>query len=254
MGLRIVVMGLVFSISLSTVSGQSYVDWNSETWWGLMTSSRVSERWSVYADLHYSHQLFVAPRAGVTYHPKSNNFVTTVAYAYLALATPFSEGKLVRPEHRPWMQTVYRVPSTKRLSASFRFKYDMRFLKEIREGQLGDKFILNNRWRFNNALRYHLNRNRNAGTAFFGVFINEALITTGTGPIPVPYEHRTHLMLDIRKEKMTYSIGGMVRYLGQNTPSSIRMTFGPVIWLTGNFNFSKFKTGDFIDNPEDHTE
>jgi hypothetical protein len=217
-----------------------------------MTSTRVAERWSIYADLHYSHQLFVAPRAGITYHPKGDNFVTTVAYAYLGLTTPFSEGKLIRPEHRPWMQMVYRVPSTKRISASFRFKYDMRFIRDLLPDQLGEGYSLNHRWRFNNALRYRINPSK-ARSAINALMINEALITTGPGPNGVPYEHRTHLMGEASKDKFVLSLGCMVRYLGKTT-EGIRMTYGPVIWLTMNLNFSKFRTPGFNDNPEDHTE
>jgi hypothetical protein len=217
-----------------------------------MTSTRIARHWSIYADLHYSHQLFVAPRAGITFHPKGDNFVTTVAYAYLGLTAPFSDGKLVRPEHRPWMQIVYRIPSAKRLSASFRFKYDMRFIRDLLPDQLADTYSLNHRWRFNNALRYRINPG-NAKTIFNALMINEALITTGPGPNGVPYEHRTHLMGEAGMGKYVLALGGMVRYLGE-TPNGIRMTFGPVIWLTMNLNFSKFSTPKIIDNPEDHTE
>lgn len=83
--------------------------------------------------------------------------------------------------------------------------------------------------------------------------INEALITTGPGPNGVPYEHRTHLMGEASKGKYILAMGCMVRYLGE-TPNGIRMTFGPVIWLTMNLNFSKFSTPKITDYPEDHTE
>jgi hypothetical protein len=236
----------------SLAQSPSGTDWNYETWWGIMTSTRVSRHWSIYADLHYSHQLFVAPRIGVTYHPKGDNFVTTVAYAYLGLTTPFSEGKLVRPEHRPWMQIVYRIPSASRFSASFRFKYDMRFIRDLLPDQLDDGYSLNHRWRFNNALRYRFNKD-GAKAIINALMINEALITTGPAPNGVPYEHRTHLMGEASKGRFILSLGGMVRYLGK-TPNGVRMTYGPVIWLTMNLNFSKYQTPLMKDNPEDHTE
>jgi hypothetical protein len=231
---------------------EPYIDWNSETWWGLMSSTRVSDRWSIYADLHYSRQLFVAPRAGITFHPKDNNFVTTVAYAFLSLSTPFSEGRLIRSEHRPWMQMVYRVPSKRRVSASFRFKYDMRFIRDVLSDQLVDGFSLNHRWRFNNAVRFHI-KPAIKKPSYSVVLINEALITTGPGPNGVPYEHRTHFMGEISKRKLVLSVGGMVRYLGK-TPNGIRMTIGPVVWLTMNLNFSQSIKNSYFENPEDHIE
>jgi hypothetical protein len=241
-----------FSFSIDA-NGQREFDWNYETWWGLMTSTRVAERLSVYNDFHYSNNLFVAYRTGLTYHPKKDNFVTTVAYAYLKLTAPFSEGSLVRSEHRPWMQVVYRVPSTKRLSTSFRFKYDMRFIRDLLPESLADSYSLNHRWRFNNALRYHFNANLESNTPVFGVLLNEALITTGPGPNGVFYEHRTHLMGEVRRGKFIYSAGCMVRYLGVS-PELARMTVGPVIWVTINLNFLRFKSTGFTENPEDHTD
>jgi hypothetical protein len=150
------------------------------------------------------------------------------------------------------MQVVYRVPSTKRLNASFRFKYDMRFIRNLEPDQLGEGYSLNHRWRFNNALRYRINPG-NAKPIINALMINEALITTGPGPNGVPYEHRTHLMGEATKGKYVLSLGGMVRYLGK-TAGVVRMTYGPVIWLTVNLNFSKFKAPPIIDNPEDHSE
>jgi hypothetical protein len=60
-------------------------------------------------------------------------------------------------------------------------------------------------------------------------------------------------MGEASKGRFILSLGGMVRYLGK-TPNGVRMTYGPVIWLTMNLNFSKYRTPPMKDNPEDHTE
>jgi hypothetical protein len=248
---KVSIIFLLLILLSGVVKGQREVVWNYETWWGLMTSTRVANRLSVYNDFHYSKNLFVAYRTGLTYHPKGDNFVTTVAYAYLKLTAPFSEGKLVRSEHRPWMQVVYRVPSTKRISTSFRFKYDARFIRDVTTESLENSYSFNHRWRFNNALRYNLKPSGNNSSEFFGVILNEALITTGPGPNGAPYEHRTHFLGEMRQGNFIFSAGYMVRYLAFN-PDFARMTHGPIFWLTINLNLMKNKERTFLENPEDH--
>lgn len=248
---KISVVVFLFILLANVSNGQHEVDWRSESWWGLMTSTRIAERLTVYNDLHYSNQLFVAYRTGFTYHPKGDNFVTTIAYAYLKLTAPFSDGDLVRSEHRPWMQVIYRVPTTKRLSASFRFKYDMRFIQDLLPESIGDSYSLNHRWRFNNALRYRINAKKHTTSTINAVMLNEALITTGPGPNGVFYEHRTHFLSEFRKGSFIGSAGYMLRYLGVS-PSRTIMTHGPILWLTINLDFFKNMKSTLVENPEDH--
>jgi hypothetical protein len=113
------IRGLIFNVLILCVlcsSGyaQQEIEVNSETWWGVMTSAQISKRFALWNDAHFVDELFFIYRTGLTYHPKADNFVTTFGYGFLKLRAPFSEGRLVRPEHRPWMQTIYRVPPTKK--------------------------------------------------------------------------------------------------------------------------------------------
>lgn len=97
---------------------------------------------------------FFIYRTGLTYHSKSDNLDTIVGYGFLKLTAPFSNGNLVRPEHRPWMQTIYRVPSTQNLSTSFRFSYDVRFIKDLKPDATDETFSINHRWLIKSALHY----------------------------------------------------------------------------------------------------
>jgi hypothetical protein len=230
---------------------QHAVEWNYETWWGVMSSTRVASRISLYNDIHYSNDLFVAYRTGLTYHPIGDNFITTVAYAYLKLTTPWSDGDLIRSEHRPWMQIVYRVPSSTPFSTSFRFKYDMRFIQDMLSDELLDSYSLNHRWRINNSLRYHLNASHPSADPVSAVMLNEALFTTGPGPNGVFYEHRTHFLAELRTGIVVLSGGYMLRYLAVSS-SQTRMTHGPIFWLTVNLDLWNGQDSTFLENPEDH--
>jgi hypothetical protein len=246
--IKIVAITLIFQ----KLQAQRTLTSDFETWWGVMTSVQVSKKFSIWNDAHFVDELFFIYRTGITFHPKSDNFVTTTGYSFLKLRAPFSEGQLVRPEHRPWMQTIYRVPSTKKISTSFRFRYDARFIRDLKPEALADTYSFNHRWRFNNALRYAWGDILGRDTRFFTTMLNESLITTGSGPNGAPFEHRTIFLGQYGKGNFIYSLGYIVRYVQVN-PSLARLNHGPVIWLTMNLNLMKEKHQSFVEYPGDHS-
>jgi hypothetical protein len=244
---------LLFILLWQKGFAQRTISSDFETWWGLMTSVQVSNKLSIWNDFHHVPRLFIIYRTGITFHPRSDNFVTTAGYSYLELTAPFSDGKLIRPEHRPWMQTIYRVPSTKKLSTSFRFRYDARFIRDLKPGAFAETYSFNHRWRFNNSLRYNWGDIIAKDTRFFTTMLNESLITTGPGPNGAPFEHRTHFLAQFGKGNFIYSLGYIVRYVDVN-PSLARVNHGPVIWLTMNLNLMKPKLQTFVEYPGDHSQ
>jgi hypothetical protein len=68
---------------------QQQFQYNYETWWGVMTSVRVSEKWSVWSDAHFVDETFFIYRTGMTYHNKRDNLVTTAVYSWLVLPSLF---------------------------------------------------------------------------------------------------------------------------------------------------------------------
>jgi outer membrane translocation and assembly module TamA len=248
--IRILIFCFVFHSSIA----QQEISYVNEVWWGVMTSAQVSDRLAVWNDAHFVNELFFIYRTGLTYHPKRDNLVITVGYGFLKLGTPISEGSLIRPEHRPWMQTTYRVPSTKKLSTSFRFRYDARFIQNLEAGNLTDGFSFNHRWRFNNALRYAWGNVISKNTRFTTTMLNEALFRTGPGPNGVRHEHRTHFLGQLGKGNFVYSLGYVIRYIN-TSPTVARINHGPVIWVTINLNLIKGKQlPTFIEYPSDHVD
>lgn len=122
--MKIIRIILLLLLSFQTpIYGQRDVAYAYETWFGVMTSTQISNKLAIWNDAHFVNDLFFIYRTGLTIHNKADNLVTTVGYGYLRLGDPFSEGRLKRTEHRPWMQSVYRIPSSRPLSTSFRFRY-----------------------------------------------------------------------------------------------------------------------------------
>lgn len=237
----------------STVRAQRDVELNQETWWGMMTSVRISERWSIWNDIHHVDQLFVIARTGATFHSPRPDMITTVGYGYLSLTAPFSDGKLLRPEHRPWGQTVYRLPAMGKWSTSFRFRFDARFLADLEPEHVSRTFSFNQRWRFNNALRYSLGPVIGPKTQLNATLLNESLITTGNGPNGFPFEHRTHILAQLSHGVLSYSIGYIGRYIVVDGDRA-RFNHGPVFWLAINLSAQKKTATDFPEFPGDHSD
>jgi hypothetical protein len=226
---------------------------NNETWWGVMTSVQVSERWSIWNDGHFVNDLFIIGRTGVTYHSSKIDLITTVGYGYLRLGAPFSNGELVRPEHRPWMQTTYRLPAKGKWSTSFRFRYDARFIADLEPERVAETFSFNHRWRFNNSLRYNLGDIVAPKTRLNATMLNESLFTSGSGPNGFPFEHRTHILGQLSHRSIIYSLGYIGRYIVVDQ-NRARFNHGPVFWLSINLSALKAKTTTFPEFPGDHSD
>jgi len=247
--IRIVILALLLN---KPCFAQQDVSFAYETWWGVMTSTQVSNRLAVWNDAHFVNDLFFIYRTGLTFHNQADNLVTTVGYGYLRLGDPFSEGRLLRSEHRPWMQTVYRLPSTKPLSTSFRFRYDSRFIQDLDAESLADTYSFNHRWRFNNALRYSFGEVFGTRTRFATAFLNESLFRTGPGTAGFGYEHRTHILAQLGHGNLTKSFGYVLRYIPVNQ-NNLRFNHGPVFWLSINLNAMKNRSKPTIEEfPGDH--
>lgn len=219
-------------------NGQAQV--RSETWWGLMTSGQIAERWSLWMDAHYVPEIFLIVRSGLTYHTPSDNFNFTAGYAHLGLTTPFSEGRLIRPERRPWGQIIFRVPGATRYGVSFRFRYDARFRNQFDSESLLDGYDLNHRFRFNSAIRYNIGHSEKLQAAFSFSMVNETLLTRGPAIADIPYEHRIFFLAGMQRGTTTISPGYHLRF--QSTASGqVRILQGFVLWINLNYRFKDFK-------------
>jgi hypothetical protein len=247
--MKIRVLILVFLILHSRPS-QAQEEVDTESWWGFMTSGQIAPKWSLWLDTHHVPQLFVIFRSGLTYHAYEKKIALTAGYGYLRLPTVYSEGSLVRPEHRPWGQVVYRLPSSGPLSASFRFRYDMRFKQNVNLTELTNGYTLNNRYRFNMSLRYNWGNKLSPHFNFSNTLFNESLITTGPGPVPLPFEHRVFFLFGFQKKAVTISPGYHVRFATSNF-DFLKINHGFVLWVNWNYNFKNSKKHNLKEFPSD---
>lgn len=239
----------------ANANGQSReLQTNYETWYGVMTSSQLSKRFSWWNDFHHVNNLFWIARTGITYHNKPDNVVATLGYGGLGLGAPWSDGELIRREHRPWGQVVYRFQPIGRWSISTRYRGDARFIGDIdRENQeLLPTNSFNYRHRFNVGVRYSLGRLMGENTITNLSFLNETLINVGPGQNGFPFEHRTHFLFGVRKNASTYTLGYIFRYIEVNDTQA-RINHGLVLWLSFHLTTRRMKRA-YKELPMDHTE
>ncbi|PRY90525.1 DUF2490 domain-containing protein [Mongoliibacter ruber] len=224
---------------------------DTEMWWGLMTSGQIAPNWSLWLDTHHVPELFLIVRSGITFHTKDQKLAFTAGYARLGLTTPFSEGRLIRPENRPWAQIVYRVPSNNKFSVNFRYRHDMRYRANFDTDEITEGFGLNHRMRFNASMRYNcgnaLNQNFNFSTTLF----NESLITVGPSAADNPFEHRVFALLNFQKNSITISPGYHFR-VSTPQPNVVRFLHGPFLWITLNYQLKNFRRHLLREFPGDH--
>lgn len=222
-----------------------------QNWLGLMTSTQISERFSLWNDAHYVNKSFFIYRTGITYHSKQNRTVTTVGYARLLLTAPFSDGNLVRDEHRAWAQIIYRLPGGPKFGTSFRFRYDARFRENLLVNETGSGYDLSHRFRFNAVVRYNWGKVLTKNHDFTTSLLNESLFMDGAAIDQTLWEHRTFLMFGLSKGGNTYSMGYVMRFMDLN-PSLTRINHGLVLWATIHFDLRKIRRPSLIIHPTDH--
>ncbi|WP_194778071.1 DUF2490 domain-containing protein [Pararhodonellum marinum] len=248
--MKAILFFLVFCTCIS-LRAQRQTDLNTEVWYGLMTSGQIAPNWSLWLDAHHVPELFLIFRSGLTFHTEDQKLAITLGYAQLDLTAPFSDGSLVRPEHRPWGQLVYRLPSKSDFSVSFRYRHDMRYRADLGVSEVMDSFSLNHRMRFNNSLRYNWKNALSPHFNFSNTLFNESLVTIGPSAVDNPFEHRIFMLFSFQKRTVTVSPGYHIRMATPN-PEVLRINHGFFLWVTINYQFKNFKRHTLKEFPGDH--
>lgn len=243
---------LFLFVSLPAKSQEDTPSFLYQNWLGLMTSTQISESFSLWNDAHFVNESFFIYRTGITYHSFENRIMTTAGYARLLLTAPFSDGSLVRDEHRPWAQIVYRLSSGPKWGTSLRFRYDARFRQNLLADETGSGYDLSHRFRFNAVVRYNWGKVLLKSHDFTTSLLNESLFMDGASIDQTLWEHRTFLMFGLSRNGNTYSAGYVMRMMDLN-PSLTRINHGLVLWATIHFDLRKIRRSLLIIYPGDHT-
>lgn len=175
-----------------------------EVWGGYISSIRLNEKLSLWNDFHFVATSFFVSRHGLTYAPRPNIAITG-GYAWVATATSFSD-RLIRNEHRPWGQVVWRPAVAGKIGYQFRFRYDARWRQDVAGGEVLNGRIFYSRLRLMARLRWPL-RELPEGQQIHFDLMDEYLFNAGTQVRNGMDQNRLYLLLGYSKTKLSI-LGG----------------------------------------------
>ncbi|KAA3439818.1 DUF2490 domain-containing protein [Rufibacter hautae] len=174
---------LIFPFQSQAQTAEKKVTDRSQVWLGYFNQTRLSDKFSLWLDLHARRTDFLdrwattIVRPGITYHI-SDHTRFTVGYAY-ASHWPISEtDETVRPEHRLWQQINWSGKS-KRLQTNQWVRLEERFNRNIANDQLQEGYHFNFRARYMIGLMVPLTADAIAPGVPFLVFNDEVHVNFG---------------------------------------------------------------------------
>jgi hypothetical protein len=215
---------------------------NNQIWLGYVTSAKISQRYSVWNDVHYVPESFFIIRTGLTRH-LDKNLSLTAGYAFLKTAAP--DLSLTRTEHRPWSQIQNTNKFARTWGLTQRVRYDARFRQEIKDGSMTDDFIFNHRIRFLLSLRKDFGGRPDKQSHLYAVLSDELLLNYGRQVSSGLDQNRLAISLGIQKENIQYQLGVMNRLVQGTTGRVLNHTL--VLWVSHKLNFIHRHEGDHVE-------
>lgn len=217
------------------------VDTKFAQWVGYMTTTRLTDRWSVWNDFHYNPGAFGVARTGVTMHLFNNQLTWTNGYGFLWLTSASTDPELDRHEHRPWGQFTTTQKLTNTLSFNTRFRYEARFRQKVTAGDVVDGYNFNWRFRFLFSARQSIPqlKSKTFGTPFIGL-TNEVLMNMGD---EIVYNHldqnRLWLTAGLQWKDINVQLGYMNRYVQNANGRTFVRNHTALLWVTQTFDLRK---------------
>lgn len=224
-------------LTMTVAEAQQKTVQNNQIWIGYMTSTKISDDYSLWNDVHYVPESFAIIRTGITRNVFNNGGITA-GYAFLKL--PVSSGNgLERKEHRPWAQLQLTTPLTSGWSVSQRVRYDARFRQHIKDGELDDGYNFNHRVRFLFSIRKNLGKSTPSGVQPYIALSNETLLNFGK---EITYntfdQNRASLSFGVQKKQIQYQLGFMNRFV-QTGPERYTSNQTLVLWVIQKFDLTR---------------
>ena len=156
--MKIRLLLLAFSISITALPAQKSVSTEQQAWFGVFNQARFSNRWGAWLDVHLRlKDDFVGDlsqfilRPGLTYYI-TDDVRLTAGYAYVHHFPAEGHLHIARPEHRPWQQVQWftRWPKVRLMQW---VRLEERFRRKIwNDNALAEGYNYNPRVRYNFAL------------------------------------------------------------------------------------------------------
>ncbi|MFN4298130.1 MAG: DUF2490 domain-containing protein [Thermaurantimonas sp.] len=206
-----------------------------------MSSIKLSERISIWNDLHYVPESFFIYRTGLSWH-FTPQVVGTAGYAFLN-TSPIVDGLLARSEHRPWGQLVFNFKIGEAAQFNHRVRYDYRIRQSVLAGEILDgEWVANHRLRFMSSLRFPLvGRSLGNYKPFFSIN-NEILFNFGKNIIWNYFDqNRSWINFGYQIPNATFQLGYMLRWVQGSTPGNVTYYHTALFWVTHVIDSRKHK-------------
>ena len=205
-----------------------------------MTSAMISQKYSIWNDIHFVPASFGIIRTGLTRHMNNASFTAGYAYAWL---TPGGDNtSLVRNEQRPWCQLQFNLPVNPKINFVQRIRYEARFRENVSQGEIVDGYTFTNRVRFMMSLKRTLGNTAGKSTIPYVSVADEVLLNFGENAYNTFDQNRISLSFGLQKKNIQYQVGFMNRFV-QATADKYVLNHTLVFWVTQKFDLRKSHPG-----------
>lgn len=215
--------------------GMSQTSPKGEFWGAYITNTKLTDRFSVWNDFHYTTNAFFISRHGLTFWLKDNIDITA-GYAYVRASTHFTN-RLARSEYRLWGQMIGRFDISERWHYQFRLRHDGRFRNKIVGEEIFDDKLFYHRTRLLNDLRFTVKKYNN-GKLHLDV-MDEVLYNFGGQIQNGLDQNRLYLLLGYFTKNLTLFGGAHSRMVP--TGGAMQYYYGATLWLIHTIDLRKNK-------------
>jgi hypothetical protein len=227
---------LILFCSIGTNAQTKTTIENNQIWIGYMTSAMISQKYSIWNDVHFVPESFGIIRTGLTRH--FNNTTFTAGYAYAWLTPGGDKTSLTRNEQRPWCQLQFNLPVNPKFTLVQRIRYEARFRENISQGEIVDGYTFTNRVRFMVSLKRTLGQTEGKSTIPYVAVADEVLLNFGENANNTFDQNRISLSFGLQKKNIQYQVGFMNRFV-QATADKYVLNHTLVFWVTQKLDLKK---------------
>ena len=221
--LHLLLPGLLRAQSRTIQSSNQY-------WIGYMTSAAITDKYSIWNDVHLVPEGFCVVRTGLSRH--FSKATITGGYAFLWLPPGSGKTSLTRSEHRPWGQIQFNSPVSEKFTITQRIRYDARFREKVVDGDVVDGYNFNQRVRFLVSLKRTLSPDADKPVKPFVSISNEVLLNFGKEVSFNTFDqNRISVAVGLQTPTIQYQLGFMNRFV-QNAPDRYTLNHTLVFWIT----------------------
>ncbi|MBC5991320.1 DUF2490 domain-containing protein [Pontibacter cellulosilyticus] len=216
-----------------TVAQQKQVSIEHAAWEAAFVNFRVSDKFSLYTDMHHINGAFTVARLGLTHHlPHHINATAGYSFAWLTVPGTDSEA-LKRHEHRPWLQVFVPHTVSRNLSLSTRLRYDMRYKQKVEQGRLLSGYEFNHRLRLQETLRLNLSFLKTMEIIPYFILSNEVFLNFGKRIVHNTFDqNRLGLMAGMERGPLRLQTGYMNRFVQSGSvPNRYTNNHNFTLWL-----------------------